>query len=453
MTLALALVVSSYKGWGGALPATVKQHSFGAHGDGYPGFGVVSRPNIILRKGIKASSAPRRQRPQLVTPRYKQSLEGAEESPSKRRKLMQHHFADLLMCTDIAEDGIHEGLLGGATSSETLQIRENLRLTMTFARQAVTDLVTRPRTLLLRRGAMFGAPLAYIALMAPSVRQPVISIWSVYCAPPLISLWSFYCGSLDSHPLLTKVVTGIVCGILGDLIAQKIKHVNEAQKAQLCNELRPPPPFIFDMMRTSRLVVYGAVVSTPITHAWFQLLDTHVMPEAMTSAPAVLTKMAMDQLLMSPPSTALFFLVMRCWEGHTDDAMMHMLHKLWPTMRANYMLWPLAHVINFAFVPPAQRILYCNVLGVVWTVILSTIQNEKLLLPAAPSGLPDQSGGSCDPGPPDKDGSIKSNDGCITSWAGGSAPMICANVVHHAVFAPGPAPQATDASGGSTTCQ
>ncbi|GLI61039.1 hypothetical protein VaNZ11_003191 [Volvox africanus] len=450
MTLALALVVSSYKGWGGALPATAKQHSFGAHGDGHPGFGVASRPNIVLRKRIKASSAPGRQRPQVVTLRYKQSLEGAEESPTKRRKLTQRHFAELLICTEIAEDGIQEGLLGRATSSETLQIREYLRSTMTFARQAVIDLVTRPRTLLLRRGAMFGAPLAFIALTAPSARQP----WSFYCAPPLISFWSFYCGSLDSHPLLTKVVTGIVCGILGDLIAQKIKHINEAQKAQLCNELRPPPPFMFDVVRTSRLVVYGAVVSTPIAHAWFQLLDTHVMPEAMTSVPAVLTKMAMDQLLMSPPSTALFFLVMRCWEGHTDDAMMHMRHKLWPTMRANYMLWPLAHVINFAFVPPAQRILYCNVLGVVWTVILSTIQNEEVLLPAAPSGLPGQSDGSCDPGPADKDRTIKSCDDCITTWAGGSAPMISANMVPHAVvFAPGPTSQATDASGGSTTYQ
>jgi hypothetical protein len=38
--------------------------------------------------------------------------------------------------------------------------------------------------------------------------------------------------------------------------------------------------------------------------------------------------------------------------------------KLKPTLLANWTVWPLAHVINFALVPPAQRILYINVLNV-----------------------------------------------------------------------------------------
>lgn len=38
--------------------------------------------------------------------------------------------------------------------------------------------------------------------------------------------------------------------------------------------------------------------------------------------------------------------------------------KLKPTLLANWTVWPLAHVINFALVPPAQRILYINVVNV-----------------------------------------------------------------------------------------
>ncbi len=115
------------------------------------------------------------------------------------------------------------------------------------------------------------------------------------------------------------------------------------------------------------------------------------MPDAMASAQAVLTKMAMDQLFMSPLSTALFFAVMRCWEGHSNDALEYTRHKMVPTMKANYVLWPMAHIINFAFVPPAQRILYCNAVGVVWTVILSTILNAKP--PPAAASAPMPSGG------------------------------------------------------------
>lgn len=101
------------------------------------------------------------------------------------------------------------------------------------------------------------------------------------------------------------------------------------------------------------------------------------MPEAMTSPAAVLTKMGLDQLLACPLLTATFFVVMRCWEGHPNDALAYMRGKMGPTMSANYILWPLAHIINFAFVPPAQRILYCNAVGVLWTVILSTILNSR----------------------------------------------------------------------------
>jgi protein Mpv17 len=33
-------------------------------------------------------------------------------------------------------------------------------------------------------------------------------------------------------------------------------------------------------------------------------------------------------------------------------------------MKANWAVWPLANLINFALIPPEQRILYVNVLAV-----------------------------------------------------------------------------------------
>lgn len=40
-------------------------------------------------------------------------------------------------------------------------------------------------------------------------------------------------------------------------------------------------------------------------------------------------------------------------------------------MRPNLSSRPAAHIINFALVPPAQRILYCNVIAVFWTAYMS----------------------------------------------------------------------------------
>lgn len=103
----------------------------------------------------------------------------------------------------------------------------------------------------------------------------------------------------------------------------------------------------------------------------------------MTSPAAVLSKMALDQLISTPITTAIFFVYMRCMEGKPEDAWAYTTRKMKPTMLANWALWPLAHIVNFAFVPPAQRILYCNVVSLFWTTILSSITNEPTTAPPA----------------------------------------------------------------------
>lgn len=47
--------------------------------------------------------------------------------------------------------------------------------------------------------------------------------------------------------------------------------------------------------------------------------------------------------------------------------------KVWPTLLANWCIWPLAHGLNFYFVPTEQRILYNNFVAVCWTTWLSLI--------------------------------------------------------------------------------
>ena len=42
---------------------------------------------------------------------------------------------------------------------------------------------------------------------------------------------------------------------------------------------------------------------------------------------------------------------------HTHRAAAVIAAKFLPTLKANYTLWPLAHVINFGLIPPEQRIL------------------------------------------------------------------------------------------------
>lgn len=52
--------------------------------------------------------------------------------------------------------------------------------------------------------------------------------------------------------------------------------------------------------------------------------------------------------------------------------------KLIKTLLANYALWPLAHIINFKFIPSSQRILYINCVQV--RSIVSKLGGFALLL-------------------------------------------------------------------------
>lgn len=51
----------------------------------------------------------------------------------------------------------------------------------------------------------------------------------------------------------------------------------------------------------------------------------------------------------------------------------YLQEKAVPTLLANYAVWPLAHALNFYFVPTEQRILYNNFVAICWTTWLSCL--------------------------------------------------------------------------------
>lgn len=47
--------------------------------------------------------------------------------------------------------------------------------------------------------------------------------------------------------------------------------------------------------------------------------------------------------------------------------------KTLPTVAANYVIWPAAHIISFRYVPSQQRILYNNTVAIFWNCYLSLV--------------------------------------------------------------------------------
>lgn len=150
--------------------------------------------------------------------------------------------------------------------------------------------------------------------------------------------WRAYCDALERSPLVTKVYTGVVGTLLGDLAAQVLAHTSkQTQQQQQAQQQHHhgsssssggKQGFQFDAMRAGRLCLYSAAIGTPMCHAWYNLLESAVMPNIPLAPAAVAAKVALDQLVQTPFGMAIFFSVMKLLEGKPDQVQQELKSKV-----------------------------------------------------------------------------------------------------------------------------
>ncbi|KAK9817788.1 hypothetical protein WJX72_002169 [[Myrmecia] bisecta] len=146
----------------------------------------------------------------------------------------------------------------------------------------------------------------------------------------------------------------------------------------------------YDLARTARMAAYGGLIAGPMGSTWFNALEKNVFPRAPTSPLAIASKIGIDQAFMAPLGTALFFAITSLMDARPTAIVPAMREKLVPTVTASWKLWPLAHLVNFALIPPHQRILYTNVVSVGWTYVLSQMSQCGTQTETASASPPQQ---------------------------------------------------------------
>ncbi|TVY46304.1 Protein sym1 [Lachnellula occidentalis] len=199
------------------------------------------------------------------------------------------------------------------------------------------------------------------------------------------------------RPILTMMITNAVLGGIADTVAQSITSIKLAaarkpggikdddtmameireldRKNPLNeNELIPdskylPPPFEFE--RLSRFMAYGFMMA-PVQFKWFQFLSK-AFPITKSSGMGPAMKMvAFDQLIFAPVGIACFFTVMTVAEGGGRRAVTNKLRDMYlPTLKANFMVWPLVQIINFRLMPIQFQLPFVSTIGIAWTAYLS----------------------------------------------------------------------------------
>lgn len=170
-------------------------------------------------------------------------------------------------------------------------------------------------------------------------------------------LWDSYNGCLAEKPILVKACTSLVGFSIGDFLAQKGTSKDK-----------------FSYERLARMAAFGFLFHGTISHFFYNALDS-ALPG--TAAMTVLQKVVIDQVFWAPIFTLIFF----TWIGITSGASPSEIatkikSDLIQGVVGSWTVWPLAHTINFKYVPTEQRLLYINSIQIFYNVFLSIIGSK-----------------------------------------------------------------------------
>jgi protein Mpv17 len=138
-----------------------------------------------------------------------------------------------------------------------------------------------------------------------------------------------------------------------------------------------------DYTRTLQVAVTGLLWSGPITHFWYSLLEKIYgflaqFLRIQNAAIGLLVKLFLDAILFSPTVVVGYFTVRSILEGTgLAGAKEKLSTKFKPTLIGAWKFWPPVNSINFYFVPLQFRVLYMNVLSLLWSGYLTFVNSAK----------------------------------------------------------------------------
>ncbi|KAI4883520.1 hypothetical protein NFI96_025617, partial [Prochilodus magdalenae] len=146
---------------------------------------------------------------------------------------------------------------------------------------------------------------------------------------------------LKKYPVLTKSVTSGILSALGNLLSQALESKKKRKEGSPAKEV--------DLHGPVRFAVYGLVITGPISHYFYYLLEA-LFPAA--EPYCMLKRLLLERLVFAPAFLMLFFVVMNALEGKTTaDLQDKVQTRYWPALKMNWKVWTPFQFININYVP------------------------------------------------------------------------------------------------------
>ncbi|TKY46124.1 PXMP2/4 family protein 4 [Spatholobus suberectus] len=173
-------------------------------------------------------------------------------------------------------------------------------------------------------------------------------------------LVGWYLRMLESYPLATKSVTSSLIFAAADITSQMITL-----------------PFFsasYDLIRTSRMAIYGLLILGPAQHKWFNFLSK-ILPKR--DMPSTLKKIFMGQAVFGPIINTVFFSYNGVLQGESGPEIIARLKRdLLPTILSGALFWPVCDFVTFRFMPVHLQPLLNSSCAYVWTIYLTYMANR-----------------------------------------------------------------------------
>lgn len=208
-----------------------------------------------------------------------------------------------------------------------------------------------------KREAEPHSPSPSLAHVSGRSSSPVLPSRGPSAPPPSGSIlqlaWKRYLQELSRRPLRTKALTSAAIAGLSDVVAQTIISGRYS-----------------NLKRTLAVACFGFLYSGPSAHYWQKFLEW--LFSGRKDMQTVLTKVVIDQLSYGPLCNILFMsFATLVLEGRSFGELAAKVRKDYVGVQLNgWRLWPLAALINYRFVPLEFRVLFINVVALVWTTFL-----------------------------------------------------------------------------------
>ncbi len=97
-----------------------------------------------------------------------------------------------------------------------------------------------------------------------------------------------------------------------------------------------------------------------------------------TGPAAIMVKILLDRVAFTPLNMSALFIFTGLLEGLSWQRIVYtMSRRMLPLWLLSNVLWPAAHVINFRYVPSEQRVLFVNVVSLLWNVVTCQVVGQE----------------------------------------------------------------------------